>query len=740
MNLPLFRSIAALVLMAGGLLGSAQADERAGATPDAGRPKVALVLSGGGALGISHVGVIQELEARGIRPDMVVGTSMGAVIGGLYAAGLDGAELEKVVTSVDWPGIFNPSADRNDLTYRQKQQQADFPGTASLGVSDTGVILPTGAISDQVLIQELRRFTPALARLDSFDDLAIPFRAVATDIATGEAVVLSSGDLPMAMRASLSLPGIFPAVRIDGRLLVDGGLAANIPISVAREMGADIVIAVWTPNDLLPEEKIASVLDVVAQTVSLLILANERAELSTLTERDILIKTDTGTIGAAAFTKGTELIAAGRAAFLEHESQLASRLPASPPVMLAAPKDTRPPVINFLRIENGSRLNQSLIEAKLASLLGQPADPAIITPALDAVYALGPFERVDYLLEVQDGQTGLVVRAEDAVPDAGRVRLGLSIANDFNTESDAAISIDYRSAALDAYGSEIQAQATLGDFNAVSLEYFRLLEPTQRWFASARAEIENRPINVFSTRGFKTASYDIAVGRVGFDAGYQFGNVGEVRIGTEFGTGRAKLNTGSATLSEIDIEIGRIIASAGFDTLDDPFFPRTGYRASTRWTNGLTGLGDNANYQTLSLDWLGAFSRERDTLIAAIAGGDSIQGRPPVESLFRVGGLFNLSGYRQQELSGDSFFTTQLVYRRQLGGSADRIFGVPLYAGGSLEGGDVWTAGDSIDPFDVRVGGSVFVGANTALGPVYLAFGRSEGGRQSAYLLIGRPF
>lgn len=733
------RCFAALLLGSACLTQVARADDDTPAGPSD-RPKVALVLSGGGALGISHVGVILELEARGIRPDIVVGTSMGAVIGGLYAAGLDGAELETAVTSVDWPGIFNPSADRSDLTYRQKQQQADFPGTASLGVSGTGVILPTGAISDQVLLQELRRFTPARARLDSFDDLEIPFRAVATDIATGEAVVLGTGDLPMAMRASLSLPGVFPAVRLDGRLLVDGGLAANIPISVAREMGADIVIAVWTPNDLLPDERITSVLDVVAQTVSLLILANERAELSTLTDRDILIKTNTGTIGAAAFTRGTDLIAAGREAFSAHQHQLAGLTPASPPARVARAEQDTLPAIGFLRIENGSRLDQSLIEARLASLLGQPADPAIITPALDAVYALGPFERVDYVLEERDGQTGLLVRAEDTVPDAGRVRLGLSITNDFSTESNAAISIDYRTAALDAYGSEIQAQATIGDFNALSLEYFRPLESTQSWFASAHAEIENRPVNVFSTRGFKTASYDLAVGLLGLDAGYQFGNVAEIRIGTEFGLGRAKLNTGFASLREIDIEIGRIVASAGYDTLDNPFFPREGYRAGASWTHGLTALGDNSDYQTLSVSGEGAFSRGRNTLLASIAAGDSLSGRTPVESLFRLGGLFDLSGYRREELSGESFFSSQLVYRRRLGGTADRIFGLPLYAGGSLEGGEVWTGGETIKPLDLRFGGSVFVAADTALGPVYLAFGRSEGGRQSAYLLLGRPF
>ena len=741
MSLPILRPLAALLLAAGLAAPTAFAEDQPCASDDPARPSIALVLSGGGALGIAHVGAIQELEARGIRPDCVVGTSMGAVIGGLYASGLSGADLEDVTGKVDWAGIFSPQPDRDKLTFRQKQQEADFPGTASLGVSPSGILLPAGAVSDQTLMKELREHTPAGARLDSFNTLPIPYRAVATDIATGEAVVLGSGELPMAMRASMSVPGVFPAVQLDGRLLVDGGLSANVPVDIARDLGADIVIAVWTPTELMAQDKINSAVSVLAQTVSLLILANERVAIESLVPgRDIIAKVDTAGFGPAAFDERDALIAAGRTAISQQPAQVASLAEGRAPIAYASVLETDPPIVSFLRIENNSRLDQSLIESKLLDLMGKPANSENIDEALDRVYALGPFERVDYVFEEENGLTGLRVRAEDSRPNAGRVRLGLTVENDFNTESDAAVSLDFRSPALDPYGSEIQLRATIGDFNEVAGEYFRLLDPRQHWFAAARGEIRNQPINIFSPRGFKEAGYDLTYGVIGLDTGYQFGNIGEVRIGAEFGTGRAKLNEGTAPISTVDIDIGRIIASGAYDTLDDPFFPRKGVRAGARYVQGLTALGDNGDFQTVSANTLAAISRGENTFLASLSAGQRLGGNAPLDALYRVGGLFSLSGYRKEELAGENFLTSQLIYRRQLLGGPEQIFGVPLFAGGSLELGDVWQAGDSLDTDNLRFGGSVFVAADTAFGPVYLAFGRSEGGRQSAYLLIGRTF
>ena len=376
----------------------------------------------------------------------------------------------------------------------------------------------------------------------------------------------------------------------------------------------------------------------------------------------------------------------------------------------------------------------------MASKLKAEEIEAAIDEALDRIYALGPFESVDYVYEESEGQTGLVVRAVDRVPDAGRVRLGLIVENDFNTESDAAVSVDFRSAALDSYGSEIQARATIGDFNEIAGEYFRFLDPSQNWFTAVRGEIQNRPVNLYSQRSFKAAGFDLTYGLAALDGGYQFGNVGEVRLGVELGTGRAKLNEGFAPFAEFDVDIGRLVATGAYDTLDDPFLPRDGLRAGARWVQGLTAIGDNTDFQTISGSVLSANSHGPNTLIGALAAGQSLNGAPPLDALYRVGGLFSLSGYRKQELADENFLTAQLIYRRQLLGDSQQIFGVPLFVGGSVEFGDVWPGGTGVDAGDVSFGSSAFVAASTAFGPVYLAFGRSEGGRQSAYLLIGRTF
>jgi len=545
----------------------------------------------------------------------------------------------------------------------------------------------------------------------------------------------------MAMRASMSVPGVFPAAQLDGRLLVDGGLSANVPVSAARDLGADIVIAVWTPTELITKENINSAVDVLAQTVSLLILTNERASIESLdADRDVVAKVETAGFSPTAFNRSDELIAAGRAAIAANDLRIASLADGRAPITYAARPDGEPPVIGFLTIDNQSRLDQSLVEGKLLDLVGQPADTDRINEALDRVYALGPFERVDYVFAERGGQTGLLVRAEDAVPNAGRVRFGLIVENDFNTESDAAVSIDFRSPALDAYGSELQARATIGDFNELAVEYYRVLGPHQDWFAAARGEIRNQPVNLYSQSGFKTAGFDLTYSLAGLDGGYQFGNFGEARLGLEFGTGRAKLNEGIAPLAEVDIDIGRLVASGGYDTLDDPFFPTSGARAGARWVRGFEAISDNADFETASLSGLTAISRGPNTLIASLAAGETISGTAPLDAFYRIGGLFSLSGYRKEELTGEGFLTSQLIYRRQIEWNSEALFGVPLFAGGSVEAGDVWSGGAGLDIDELRIGGSVFVAADTALGPVYLAFGRSEGGRQSAYLLIGRTF
>jgi NTE family protein len=704
------------------------------------RPKVALVLSGGGALGLAHVGVIQELERIGIRPDMIVGTSMGSVVGGLYASGLDSKSLEAAVKAVDWDHVFSPAPERANLTYRQKAQEVDFPVRMGLAIKNGGLLLPAGLVSDQALLQELRRFVPIKGSVDSFDQLPIPYRAVATDIETGRAVVLDHGEVPMAMRASMAVPGVFAPVNLDGKLLVDGGMAANIPISVARDMGADIVIVVATQSSLLKHDKIGSALDVLGQTVTLLVLANERAQLATLRSDDILITIDAGTLNAGEFTKGAEFIEAGRRSF-QSQAQALTKIAAGRDhkVYVQGPQPVSKP-IDYVRVENSSRLDDKVLARRLAPLIGRLAETSKIHAALNDVYALGPFERVDYALETDGTKTGLHVRAEDVEPDVGRIRLGLTLSNNGSQGADSTVSMDYRTPALDRYGSEVQIQATFGDHNSLSGEYFKLLEPSQSWFTTTRLGFENRPVSLYSPSGFKLASYDLDYGLAALGAGYQIGRFGELRAQIERGQGRAFLKEGQASIRKFDLNIGRLVATGGIDSFDNPYFPTKGVRLGVRWAEGIKALGDASSYQTASAMAMSTLSTARHSVIAGLSGGAGLQGVTPIDSLYRLGGPFRLSGYRRDELSGDSYALAQLLYRYRLKDGSAHTLGSKIFVGGSLEAGQVWAHRNNIDLKDLKYGASVYVAADTALGPMFLAVSRADDGRQAVYLFIGRPF
>jgi len=721
------------------LLASTNATLAQAGEPEPRPPRIALVLSGGGALGLAHVGAIQELERMGIRPDLVVGTSMGSIVGGLYASGLDGKGLERVVRSIDWAGVFDATPARADQTYRQKAQQAEFPVRASLALDGASLVLPAGVISDQKLLQELRRFSPVTGALKSFDRLPIPFRAVATDIETGRAVVLDHGELPIAMRASMAVPGVFAPISMDGRLLVDGGMAANIPISIARDNGADIIIVVATPSALQTKQKISSALDVLGQTITLLILSNERAQLATLTPRDVLVTIDPGELTAADFSRGEALIAAGRASLLKQAAALETMPRNGAHPSSGQPSESDRKTIDYIKVENNSLLSDTVLARKLDPLVETPANPKSINSALDRVFALGSFDRVDYVLEENGGQQGLIVRAESARQKADRIRLGLTLGSD-SGNSEYVVSADYRTHALDRYGSELEVQVSVGDRTQLSAELFKLLEPGQNWFVVPKVDFVARPVKVFDSTGYELGSYDVGYGGASIAAGYQFGSLGEIRIGLDRGRGRAKARAGAVAPRSFDFDIGRVFAEAGFDNLDNPYFPDVGAKASMRWVRGEPSLGETAAFQSFSMSGFKAFSREKDTFVLGLAGGSNLSGDTPISAKYRLGGLFKLSGYHPDELSGDAFGLTQFVYRRSIERAPVSLFGSRLYTGFSLEAGQVWARRKDVDLKDLIAAGSVYLGADTPLGPLFLGYGATDKGRGTAYLFIGKPF
>lgn len=703
------------------------------------RPKVGLVLSGGGAMGIAHVGAIQELERLGIRPDLVVGTSMGSIVGGLYASGMNGAELEHAVETMDWDAIFDTSPPRDGQTYRQKQQEAEFPVKPSFGVVNGRPRAPEALVSDANLLLQLRRLLGARAAVPTFDDLPIPFRAVATDIETGHKVVLDRGELAAAMRASMSVPGVFAPYRLNGKLLVDGGMADNVPIDVAREMGADIVIVVATQTPLAKADQVRSVPQVLGQAVTLLILANERQQLATVKPTDVLISIDTGGLGSADFKKGAQLIASGRKAAKSQESELrrvaAAQGGRRPPISISPP----PPRIDYVRVENSSRLSDKVLLSYVEPLIGHPLDTAVVVDSLQRIRALGGFTRVDFRIEQDGGRTGLVVDAEQRPTDTRRLKPGVTIAATGEDRSTFDVSLEYRLLQLDQNGSEARFVGSLGTHKEFTAEYFKVLDGHQRWFVEPRIELRKRPVAVYDGSGFRLGEYDATSWLGALALGRQIGTFGELRAGVQAGGGEASLQEGDLTPRDIDIETGQVFVTGGVDTLDNPYFPTRGVRARLQYTAGLTGLGQSDDFQEVHGTALYAYGFGANSLMLNLEGGDTVQGVLPLTSLFTLGGPFSFPGYAIDELTGDTYLAARVMYRRKLTNRSESLFGLPIYVGGTLVTGNTWSD-RGVDLANLRVGANLYVAADTYIGPVFIAVGAADRGRSAFYVFVGKPF
>ena len=726
---------AALIALCLGFAAPAWAQE----TAPPKRPKLALVLSGGGAMGIAHVGAIQLLEKLGIRPDLVVGTSMGSIVGGLYASGMNGAELDQAVKTMDWDLIFDTTPPREGLTYREKQLQADFPVKASVGVVGTRLRRPDALVSDANLLLELRRLVRVRAAVPTFDQLPIPFRAVATNFETGEKVVLDRGELTSAMRASMSVPGVFAPYRLDGKLLVDGGMSDNVPIDVARDLGADVVIVVATQTPMASADKLTGVSAVLGQTVTMLILANERQQLATVKPTDVLIKVDTAPLTAADFKKSAALIAVGRSAAekqIEGLQRIAASREFTPPVSVDRP----PPRIDYVKIENDSRLADEILLRRVEPFVNRPLAPEAVAGALRDIYAMGVFSRVDYRIEETDGRTGLIVMAIQRPGDANRLRPGITIAAAGKGDNEFDISAEYRLTQLDRYGSEARFVGTIGDRKLFSAEYFKLLDSWRRWFVDLSLVLEDRPIRVYDSSGFPLGRYDASYGKVSLAAGRQFGTVGEFRVGVERGSGKASLQEGTLVPRNIDLDIGQLSASAAADTWDNPYYPSRGMRAKVEWREGLKSLGDTSHFQSVSVDGSYAKGWGRHAVVLDVAGGDTFQGDLPLSSLFTLGGPFSFPGYLPEELTGESFGVARAMYRYKLTDHSESLIGIPLYVGATVVAGNTWAHRDDASLDDLRYGGNVYLGADTVIGPVFVAFGAASHGRKAFYIFLGKPF
>jgi NTE family protein len=702
---------------------------------------VGLVLSGGGARGAAHIGVLKVLEEQRIPVHAIAGTSMGAVVGGLYASGLSAAEIATLIDSEEWRAGFTEPAPRDRLSFRRKSEDQNFLVKFPLGIKSGSFRLPKALVSGQRVSQVLRRVTFPVARLDAFDQLPIPFRAVATDLETGDPVVLSGGDLVDAMRASLAAPGVFAPVEIDGRLLVDGGLANNLPVDVAQAMGVDVLIVVDVGFPLRKRDTLDSVTTISNQMLSILIRRGSDMQRARLGASDILISPDLGEASSFDFAiipQATDLGESAARAALSRLSTLAStadRYDAWVAARAAARQQT--PQIASVRVAESAVRYQRLIEGRFAAA---DLDVNGIDAAVSTLFGRGNFESVDYRVRGRAGDT-LEVAARRNSWGPNYVRFGLSLQDDFNGNSNYNAAARFVLADIGPLAAEWVWDAQVGVEPRIATEAHIPFGDEARWFwmPQARFELSNVPL---VRSGERIAEYRLRTSEYGLDVGRELSNWGEARAGVRRETGRARLRLGDPSLASSDeFDVREYFGRFSIDTLDDRNFPRRGHYLVTEWRGERTGLGSDRNADVVTLDWLAARSRGRDTVALWTSFGTQVNSAEDnVRSLFPLGGFLNLSGIAPETLSGRHFAIARALYYRQIGRGGEGFLNVPAYAGLSLEVGNVWDNRSDISLGSSLKQGSLFFGFDTLFGPVYIGTGFGEDSDSNFYLFLGRTF
>ncbi len=709
------------------------------------RPKIGLALSGGGARGAAHIGVLSVLEENRIPIDCIAGTSMGSIVGGLYAAGYSVDELEAVISGIDWDDAFEDDTPREARSFRRKRDDDLYLVRGKPGLSDDlELLFPSGLIQGQKIGLLFERLAQPAAGITDFDRLPIPYRAVATDIATGEEVVLDSGSLAKAMLASMSVPGGFAPVVIDGRQLVDGGVANNLPVSVVRELCADVVIAVDISTPLLQPDQIRSVFSVASQLTGFLTRRNTEQQIATLGERDLLIVPELGTISTVDFSEALETLPIGRAAAAALVEKLRPlSVDADTYATQLARRTTRqatrePPVISFVRLENDSPLADEVLRSYSTGntnpLLGRPLDTDIIEREIGRIYGLELFETVTYRVVEEQGEYGVIVKVRERSWGPNYLQAGLDWSTNLDGEGVFNLGMIYSRTLLNAYNGEARVGLQLGDDPIGFVELYQPLDPGQRWFAGATLGIESRSSAIYTPNGSRVFEFRVWDRLMGLYAGRNLGDWGALRFEYLRGAGEVEVSTGLPIPVESDFDLGGFRLGLQVDTLDSLRFPRRGLLANLRWEGQRESLGSDFEYDQLRFALAKPLTWKRNTLIPSLIYNTTLDDEGSLDSFFRGGGFLRLSGFQNGQLAGQHFGLLSLIYYRHV----NDFPLVPAYLGGSLESGNVWQReGDVFD--DMRLAGSLFTGIDTPLGPLFIAYGLAEGGNDSFYVTLGSP-
>jgi NTE family protein len=710
---------------------------------DASRPRIALVLSGGGARGLAHIGVLKVLQELRVPVDFIVATSMGSIVGGAYAAGHTPAEMEAMVAGVDWGTIFSDRPPREDLSFRRKQDDLRFIGRSELGIKREGLVLPRGAFGAQNLEEFLRRVSRPASDMRLLDQLPIRLRAVATDLESGEPVVLQDVSLSVAMRASMSIPGAFAPTLVDGRLLGDGGLTRNLPVEVAHEVGADIIIAVNVGTPLLPRSALGSAFGVAQQMINILTEQNVGLSLRALRPGDILISPDLTGVSFIDFEQGPRLMAQGEAAARSAAAKL-SALSLDPAAYERWEfRRTRHPVeydrtVEAVVVAGAARTNPEALKREVELRTGISAGDSVsdeqLVKASRILHGSGEFEHVDVYAQVAGGRKSVVIEVEEKPWGPDYLRIGGRAISDLRTDGRFSITLQHTRTWVNPWGAEWRNELQVGDVRRISSSFYQPLGPGSPWFVEPLGQSAESDFDLFTSGNRRTDRLTRLTHDATFSLGRQLGSTAVARVTAGYQRLRSTPLI-SSRLEGTQRDSARYARVEGvLDTLDDANFPRTGYLVSAQASAIDYRTDTGSPVQAYSIEGLFPVTYGRLTLTGLLGASRSRDDRGG----FDLGGFLNLSGTPPGAMSGaQSAFAGALAYYRM--GELPRVVGSNWYAGVSLEAGNAWRRSDGAATRGVKKAASLYLGIDSIIGPLYVGYGRTFGGDSAFYFFLGRP-
>ena len=703
------------------------------------RPTIGLVLSGGGARGTAHVGVLKVIEELNIPIDYIAGTSMGAIIGGLYASGMSPEDIEQALTEIDWLDILSDSPKRKDLSYRRKREDEEFLVRQAAGLNNGKLELPQGLLQGQKLLLLLKQLSLPVAKVHDFNQLRIPFRALATDISTGNAVILKGGDLALAMRASASIPSVFAPVEIDGKLLVDGGVSNNLPVDVVKKMGADHLIVVDVSTPLATRDQLKNILSITDQLTTIMTRRNTEESIALLNDHDILIVPDLGEVTTTSFTTAIDGVAPGEKAARKLQDRLAELSPGKSAYLAygkthGSTQGFAPPMVDFVQVDNHSRLADKVIQRYFKIEVGKPLNTDDLNQSISYLYGLDLFSQVSYDVLEKDGKTGLNIQVVEKPWGPNYLQGGLNFQGDWSSGSSINLGASYTRTAVNELGGELRNILVLGERPRLFAEFYQPLDTDRAFFINPQIELTRLNVGQYED-GHNIAEYRQRKAMISLDAGMNLEGWGELRLGWRGAKGDIDVVVGTPNIKEGRFDEGAMFVRFGIDTLDNLYFPTDGHWLKTEFRSHSRQWGDDYNFEQLQLDWGIATSIGKYSVMGRTQFGYTWNDRAPVYGNFFLGGFLNLSGFDPNELSGQHMAHGLVGFMRRM--DQDSI--VPIYIGATLEAGNTWNNRENIGK-DWLVGGSAYLGLDTFIGPIYIGYAAAQEDHSTVFVYLGSPF